>query len=71
MPINIIAEPPTVHIATRPTTENTPVLDERLWQAWVQKNQIRDHVRFIRRVRLAIVGGVVLALVALVQKMAG
>jgi hypothetical protein len=33
-------------------TDNNPQLDERSWQAWIQKNAPQDQVRFRRRVKV-------------------
>jgi hypothetical protein len=35
-----------------PTPNNDPQLDEKVWQAWVRKNEIRDRVRLARRKKL-------------------
>jgi len=32
--------------------DNNPQLDERIWQAWIQKNAAQDQVRFRRRVKV-------------------
>ena len=32
--------------------DNNPQLDERIWQAWIQKNAAQDRVRFRRRVKV-------------------
>jgi hypothetical protein len=41
--------------------DNNPQLDERIWQAWIQKNAAQDQVRFRRRVK--VIGLVSLCLV--------
>jgi hypothetical protein len=41
--------------------DNKPQLDERIWQAWIQKNAAQDQVRFRRRVK--VIGLVSLCLV--------
>jgi hypothetical protein len=45
--------------------QNTPELDEEVWQAWIRKNEAQDRLRFARRVRIlafvaAIAGGTAL-----------
>jgi hypothetical protein len=51
-------------------TQN-PQLDERLWQAWVEKNEKLDKVKFARRVKAIAILVVLLALAALVHRVAG
>ena len=65
-----IAEPNTVQAASPPLTEN-PQVDERLWQAWIDKNEKRDKVRFARVVKVVAILVVLVALAALVHQMAG
>ena len=35
-----------------PSKHNVDVVDERIWQAWIEKNRERDRMRFDRRVRI-------------------
>jgi len=65
-----VAEPNTVHAASPQLTEN-PQVDERLWQAWIEKNEKRDKIRFARIVRIVAILVVVVALAALVHQLAG
>ncbi len=43
-------------------TDKNTELDERVWQAWIKKNEAQDKVRFARRVRVI---GLVTAFLAL------
>jgi hypothetical protein len=45
--------------------DNNPQLDERIWQAWIQKNAAQDQVRFRRRLRVIGLVSLCLALSAL------
>jgi hypothetical protein len=45
--------------------DNNPQLDERIWQAWIQKNAAQDQVRFRRRVKVIGLVSLCLALSAL------
>jgi hypothetical protein len=47
----VIRETQTVAGPNPPLTE-VPQLDERLWQAWIEKNERLDKVRFARRVKI-------------------
>jgi hypothetical protein len=49
-------------------TEN-PQLDERLWKAWIERNEKRDKVRFLRRVRVTVILASLISLATLVQKL--
>ncbi len=60
----------TVHTAAPPRKEN-PVLDERLWRAWVEKNEKRDKVKFDRRVKVITIVVVLLAMAAFTRSLAG
>jgi hypothetical protein len=60
----------TVQTAVAPRTQN-PQLDERLWQAWVEKNKKLDKVKLARRVKAIAILVVLSALAALVHKVAG
>ena len=62
-----ITQLPPVQKVLAPQPE-TPQLDERLWQAWVEKNAKRDKVKFARRVKVIAIL-IVLALGVLVQRM--
>jgi hypothetical protein len=46
-------------------TDKNPQLDERLWQAWIQKHSARDKLRHARRLRIIRVLAVVLVVIAL------
>jgi hypothetical protein len=48
-------------------TEN-PQIDERVWQAWIQKNNAREKIRFARRLRVLGLVTVFLAVSALLWK---
>jgi hypothetical protein len=65
-----IAEPNTVKAASPPLTEN-PQVDERLWQAWIEKNKKRDKIRFARVVKVVAILVVLVALAASIHQMAG
>jgi hypothetical protein len=56
-------------MAVPPQMEN-PQLDERVWSAWLEKNQKRDKVKFARRVKVIAILLGLLALAALVQRVA-
>ena len=56
---------------TAPRASEIPKLDERLWQAWLEKNEKRDKVKLVRRVKVIAILLVLLALAALVQRVAG
>jgi hypothetical protein len=45
--------------------DNNPQLDERIWQAWIQKNAALDQVRLWRRVKVIGLVSLCLALSAL------
>jgi len=53
-----------------PSLAENPVLDERLWRAWVEKNKKQDKVKLARRVKVIAIIVVLLALDALVQRVA-
>jgi hypothetical protein len=46
-------------------TDKNLEIDERVWQAWIQKNAAQDKVRFARRVKIIGIASVFLALTAL------
>ena len=50
-----------------PAPAEVPQLDEGLWQAWIQKNERRDKMKFERRVKVIAIGVAILGLVALVR----
>jgi len=50
-------------------TATNPELDERVWQAWIKKNEAQDKVRFARRVRVIGLVTAFLALSALLWKL--
>ena len=49
------------------TDQNTQI-DERIWQAWIQKNAAQDKVRFARRVKVIGIAMVFVALSALLWR---
>ena len=54
------------------TTQVSPVpadarSDERVWQAWKQKNERRDRMRFTRRLRVVAILVVLVALFLLIR----
>jgi hypothetical protein len=51
-------------------TEN-PELDERLWRAWIEKNEKRDRMKLARRVKVIGILVALFALGILAQKAAG
>ena len=46
-------------------TDKNPQLDERIWQAWIQKNDALDKLRHARRLKVIGVVAVLLAVIAL------
>jgi hypothetical protein len=56
---------------TLPPVTETPQLDERLWQGWLEKNERLDQMRFARRVRIVTILVVVLAMAAVVRGVYG
>jgi hypothetical protein len=66
----IIRQAHAVETAGPPQTEN-PQLDERLWRAWIERNEKRDKVKLARRVKVIAILLVLLAVGALVQSVAG
>ena len=38
-----------------PAMPKTPQLDERLWEAWLKKNEKRDKANFARSVRIVLI----------------
>jgi len=70
MTTQITPESQPVQPTVPPRTEN-PQLDERLWQAWVEKNEKRDRVKLARRVKVTAILLVLLALAALVRSLGG
>lgn len=51
-----------------PQTDNNPQIDERIWKAWIRKNEAQDKVRFARRVRVIALISVFLAFSALLWR---
>ena len=49
-------------------TANSRQVDERTWQAWIQKNEAQDKVRFARRVKVIELVSLFLALSALLWR---
>jgi len=52
------------------TSVRTPVLDEQLWRAWVEKNEKRDKIKLARAIRILAIVAVLIALAALLQRVA-
>jgi hypothetical protein len=50
-----------------PVPAEEPQLDEGLWQAWIQKNERRDKMKFERRVKVIAIVVVISGVVALVR----
>ena len=49
----------------------SPELDERVWQAWIEKNEKRDKMKFARRVKVIAILVALFALGILAQRAAG
>jgi hypothetical protein len=49
---------------------DSPELDAAVWQAWIKKNEIRDRLRFERRVRILAVAVGIAGLTALLWRFA-
>ena len=56
---------------TAPQESQNPKLDERLWQAWLEKNRKRDKIKFARRVKVIAILAVLLSVAALVRIVVG
>jgi hypothetical protein len=56
---------------TAPPASENPKLDERLWHAWLEKNEKRDKVKLARRVKVIAILVVLLSLAALILRVAG
>jgi hypothetical protein len=54
-----------------PRSSEIPKLDERLWQAWLEKNEKRDKVKLARRVKVITILVVLLSLAALIHRVVG
>jgi membrane protein required for beta-lactamase induction len=50
-----------------PRQTEGPQLDEGLWQAWLEKNEQRDKMKFARRMKVLTVLVVLLGVVALLR----
>jgi hypothetical protein len=50
-------------------SDNNPELDERVWQAWIKKNEAQDKVRFARRVKVIAILTAFLALSVLLWRL--
>jgi hypothetical protein len=50
-------------------TDRIPELDERVWQAWIKKNEAKDKIRFARRVKAVALVTALLILGALLAKL--
>jgi len=48
--------------------DNNRRVDERTWQAWIQKNEAQDKVRFARRVKVIELVSLFLALSVLLWR---
>ncbi len=53
--------------APPPRVAEVPQLDEGLWQAWIEKNEDRDKIKFARRVKIIAILVLLLGVVALVR----
>jgi hypothetical protein len=53
------------------TNIESPELDERLWRAWVEKNEKRDKMQLARRVKVIGILVALFALGILAQKASG
>ena len=62
----LIRETPTVTRPNPPPTE-VPQLDEGLWQAWIEKNERLDKMKFARRVKRIAILVLILGVIALVR----
>ena len=49
---------------------DTPEIDEAVWQAWIKKNELRDKLRFKRRVRILALAVGIAGLTALLWRFA-
>jgi len=52
-------------------TDENPQVDERIWQAWLEKNDALDKVRFARRLRVIGLIAVLVAVSVLLWRFAG
>jgi hypothetical protein len=52
-----------------PQIEQNPQIDERVWQAWMKKNEAKDRARYARRLKVIKVVLVFLALGALLWRL--
>jgi hypothetical protein len=62
----VIRETQTVERPNPPPTE-VPQLDEGLWQAWIEKNERLDKMRFARRVKVIAILFLIFGVVALAR----
>jgi hypothetical protein len=62
----VIPKTQTFATPTAPPTE-VPQLDEGLWQAWLEKNERRDKIKFARRVKVIAILVLVLGVVTLLR----
>ena len=67
MTIKFTPQVKTIRAVVPPFIES-PQLDERLWQAWLERNRKRDKVKFARLVKVIAVLVVLVALAALVHR---
>jgi hypothetical protein len=60
---------PEIQTAATPASppREEPQLDEALWQAWKEKNERRDKMRFARRVKVIAILGLILGVLALAR----
>jgi hypothetical protein len=49
---------------------DNPKLDEAVWQAWIKKNEVRDRLRFERRLRVLVFAAGIAGLTALIWRFA-
>jgi len=57
-------------VVNKMQTDKIPELDERVWQAWIKKNEAQDKIRFARRVKVVGLVTAFLLLGALLVKLA-
>jgi hypothetical protein len=57
-------------MTTQTICVKTPVLDEQVWRAWVEKNEKRDKIKLERAIRILAIVAVLIVLAALFQRVA-
>ena len=65
----VITEIETFARSTPPQVE-VPQMDEGVWQAWIEKNERRDKIKFARRVKIIAILIVMCGVVALLRLVA-